>query len=92
MENPVAYFNYIDGIELPQWVIDSCPQTGDCTNAIREFMQDSEVMQELLKIDVEQLKKELYEYGAWDNDELSNHAENLERILWIAIGQIWGEQ
>jgi hypothetical protein len=34
------------------------------------------------------LAAELREYGAWDDDELSEHDANLERILWLACGDI----
>lgn len=92
MEKPIAYFNYIDGIELPQWVVDSCPQSGSCDNAIAEFREDDEVAEELSKIDAEKLKTELKEYGAWTDEELEDHNENLDRILWIAIFNIIDEQ
>lgn len=35
-------------------------------------------------IDPVLLKNILSEYGAWDDSELSDHAQNLERIFWIA--------
>jgi hypothetical protein len=36
----------------------------------------------------EVLASELKEYGAWDDDELSDDAENWERIIWIAANNI----
>jgi hypothetical protein len=30
------------------------------------------------------LKSVLHEYGAWDHDELENHAANLDRVFWAA--------
>lgn len=36
----------------------------------------------------EDLKRKLREYGAWDDEELADHAQNLQRILWIAAGDI----
>lgn len=92
MGTKIAYFNYIDGLEVPDWVVDSCPQSGNCDNALAEFREDDEVKAELDKLDPEQLKKELAEYGAWDDEQLNNHDENLTRILWIAIGNIWEEK
>lgn len=83
-----TYFNYIGGLSIPDWVVDSCPQSGDVTSSIKEFMQDEEIKAELAKIDREELIKELTDYGAWDDEELSDHRENLMRILWIAIGNI----
>ena len=34
---------------------------------------------------------ELREYGAWEDDELTDHEANLNRILWLACGQIVDE-
>jgi hypothetical protein len=42
----------------------------------------------LERIDAEALRKELREYGAWDDQELTDHEQNLQRILWIAAGDI----
>ena len=30
----------------------------------------------------------LSEYGAWDADELANHDDNLERIVWLAANDV----
>jgi hypothetical protein len=36
----------------------------------------------------ERLRRALKEYGAWGEDALSNDAENWQRIVWIAAGDI----
>lgn len=83
-----AYFNYIGSIELPEDVIDACHHSGDCTEDCMRCMELPEIKAELAEIDPEQLRKELREYGAWDEDQLQDHHENLLRILWIAAGNI----
>lgn len=83
-----AYFNYIGSIELPTHVVSMCHHTGDCENDCIQAMLLPEVKAELSEIDAEQLRKELREYGAWDDDELQDHQQNLIRILWIAAGDI----
>jgi len=30
----------------------------------------------------------LQEYGGWEPAQLANHADNLERLLWIACGDL----
>lgn len=35
-------------------------------------------------IDAEILRDVLKEYGAWDADQLSDHAANLDRVFWLA--------
>ena len=92
MNTKIAYFNYIDGIELPEDVARMCSHSGNCDEDCRRCMELPEVKNELARIDPEQLRKELREYGAWNEKELSNHSDNLMRILWIAAGNIQDEQ
>lgn len=39
-------------------------------------------------IDPELIRKELKEYGAWDENELKDDEKNWERILWITACNI----
>ena len=61
---------------------------GQCDSDINYLMQLPKIKRQLNKIPVDLLASELEEYGAWNDVELSNHAENLQRILWIACGDI----
>jgi hypothetical protein len=61
---------------------------GPCDSDIAYLRTFPHIKRQLDKIDPESLKKELSEYGAWNDEELSNHDENLDRILWIACGDI----
>ncbi len=83
-----TYFNYIGSITLPEDVVKACHHSGPCDDDIDRAMELPEVKAELSLIDKDQLRKELKEYGAWDEIELSDHNENLKRILWIACGDI----
>lgn len=87
-----AYFNYIGSIELPEDVVNACNHSGPCDEDVDRAMELPEIKAELSEIDPEQLRKELSEYGAWDDQELANHQDNLKRILWIAAGNIQDEQ
>jgi hypothetical protein len=49
------------------------------------------VAAQLAALDPEKVRDELREYGAWDDDELADHAANLLRVLWLAAGQIRDE-
>lgn len=86
-----AYFNHIGEITLPIEVIEKCSHSDDCTNDVLECMQNPEIKAELSKINPESLEKELLEYGAWEDDKLTDHDENLMRILWLSAGQISDE-
>lgn len=83
-----ATFNYISEIELSDEVVNACSHQGQCDEDVKASMKLPEVKAQLDNIDKGQLVKELSEYGAWSDEELSNHQDNLMRILWIASGSI----
>lgn len=83
-----TYFNYIGSITLPEDVVMLCHHSGDCNEDVIRCMELPEVKAELAGIDPEKLRKELAEYGAWDELELADHNANLKRILWIAAADI----
>ena len=37
---------------------------------------------------VEDAKDFLRGYGAWDDDQLADHGDNIDRLIWIAGGDI----
>lgn len=84
----IAYFNYIEPIELKYRDALEGSHTGDCTKDIQYLMTVDYIKKQLDKIQEKQLIIELEEYGAWDMDELLDHSQNLEHILWIACGHI----
>ena len=49
---------------------------------------DKEIGAQLDKIGPDKIREELAEYGAWDDDDLSDDDENRSRIVWIAGGNI----
>jgi hypothetical protein len=62
---------------------------GDCDNDVADLRKDAGIAAQLAKIDPEKLKLELREFGAWDEDELADHDQNLTRILWLACGELF---
>ena len=61
---------------------------GQCDADIAELLTVPYIARQLADIPHDALADELREYGAWDNQELENHSDNLSRILWIACGDI----
>lgn len=61
---------------------------GRCDDDIAWLLKDKTIAQQMRKLDPETVKAELREYGAWDDDELGDHDQNLARLLWIACGDI----
>lgn len=66
--------------------------SGRCDDDVAEGRKVPEIAAQLAKIDPEVLRSELREYGAWDDLELSDHESNLDRILWLAAGDIRDRQ
>lgn len=60
----------------------------DATPAVDELIEDPEIAEQLSNIDDETLRKELAEYGAWDDEELEVKSDNQKRLLWIAANDL----
>lgn len=65
-----------------------CAHQGDCLPEVQETVGLDWMASQLEKIDPDILRSELSEYGAWGSDELVNHADNLERIVWLAANDV----
>lgn len=65
---------------------------GPCDADVEYLLTVPYIVAQLAKIKPAVLAGELREYGAWDDDELSDHNQNLARILWIACGDIQEEE
>src|ERR1041385_9508701 len=61
---------------------------GRCDEDIDYLLTVPYIAEQLDAIDPETLKKELDEYGAWDENELADHDQNKARLLWLACGDI----
>lgn len=61
---------------------------GPCDADVEYLRGVPYIAEQLSKIDPAALAAELREHGAWDDVELLNHNDNLNRILWIACGDI----
>jgi len=60
----------------------------DAENAVNEVLRDPKIIAQLDAIGFASIRDELREYGAWDDDELADDADNQQRIIWIAGGDI----
>lgn len=90
-EDELLWFTSSSGrIEL-QMTLDqarSASHQGQCDDDVRELSKVPEIAAQLAAIKPEDLRAELREYGAWDTDELADHEQNLQRILWLAASDI----
>lgn len=90
-EHQTHWFSTSSGrIELEITLPDakSASHQGQCDDDVLELSKVPYIAEQLEKIDPKLLADELREYGAWDDEELADHAQNLQRILWLACGDI----
>lgn len=64
----------------------SCSHSGPCDEDV-EYLQRS-ITDQTDQWDREALAAELKEYGAWDEAELSDHEENVTRMVWLACNDV----
>ena len=86
-----ATFNRFE-IQMTLTQAESASHQGRCDDDVSELAKAPAIARQLAKIDPQAIRDELREYGAWDDDELSDHEQNLQRILWIAAGDIVEER
>ena len=82
-----ASLNYFD-LYFTRQDVDSVPSSGQCDDAVKIIAKKHYIERQFANIDNSKLIKELSEYGAWDNIELQDKQANIERIIWIACGDI----
>ena len=66
----------------------SASHVGRCDDDVAELVKTPAIARQLRKINPDSIRAELAEYGAWDAAELSNDADNLQRIVWCAACNI----
>jgi hypothetical protein len=71
--------------------IDKGYHQGPCDSDIDELLQVPYIKEQFDTINKDDLINELYEYGAWESDDLQSHQVNLSRLLWIACADIQDE-
>ena len=75
-------------LNIPKGLASLGYHSGACDSDIAELMEMDSIKAQLFGIAPQVLSEELKEFGAWDDSELSNHGDNLARILWLACGDL----
>lgn len=78
-------------IQLTEEDARSATHPGPCDADVAALSCLSYVEVQLLSIAPDTARDVLREYGAWDDEELADHAQNLARLLWLAAGGICDE-
>jgi len=66
----------------------ACAHPGPCDDDVYQLSQTAHMVEQLQKLDRALVASELREWGAWDSDELADHEQNLQRLLWVACCEI----
>lgn len=85
-----ATFNRFE-IVMTKKQANSVSHSGQCYDDVKALMENKKFMSQFKNIDKDAIREELKECGTWDNDELTDDEKNLERIIWIAGGNISDE-
>jgi hypothetical protein len=67
---------------------ESASHQGQCDDDVAGLAEVPYVAQQLSEWKPEHVRDELKEYGAWDETELADDAQNLQRMLWLAASDI----
>lgn len=57
---------------------------GQCDSEVLVLSQHLLIVKQIDKIDKDVLAKVLSGYGAWDDEQLKDHDENVQRLVWLA--------
>jgi hypothetical protein len=83
----IAYFERFE-IKMTLNQAKSVSHQGACDEDVKELLKNKKYLSQFKKIRLSDIAAELKEYGAWDEEELNNIVDNLQRITWIAGGNI----
>jgi hypothetical protein len=84
-----APFNYItESLNITKAVAKECSQSGNNEYSVNYYMNLPKYKKQLLKLDKEEVRNELNDLGAWEDNELKDHNNNLERLFWLSCSNI----
>ncbi len=77
-------------IELQMYFDDAeqCSHPGSCDADVQALSEKPYIIDQISKLDKTVIASDLSEYGAWSDTELQDHEQNVQRLIWIAAGDI----
>lgn len=76
------------GLDITLTQARAAAHPGPCDADVLALPQVPAIRRQLDEISPAQLAAELREYGAWSDQELADHEQNLQRLLWLACGDL----
>lgn len=83
----IIYFNRFQ-IQMTLAQAQSASHAGSCDTDVKELLRNKKIQRQFKQILPDDIRKELEEYGAWDENELASDSDNQERIIWISACNI----
>jgi hypothetical protein len=84
-----APFNYItESLNITKAVAKECSKSGNNEYSVNYYMNLPKYKKQLDKLNPIEVRAELNDIGAWEDDELNNHNDNLQRLFWLSCGNI----
>lgn len=74
--------------EMTRAQAESGSHQGQCDEDVAGLVKVLKIRRQLDKLGPETIRAALVPYGAWDDEELADDAENRLRFVWIAAGNI----
>ena len=72
-------------IEMSLRAVKECSHSGQCDGDVENWQSQIVRPKECTS---DRLRAELDEYGAWEDFQLADDAQNWRRIVWLAAGRI----
>jgi len=88
MRTKYNFSNYGNDLSLTTQDAKFCSQSGSCDDYVKEVSEKKYVKKQTSLFNPDQLRKELDGYGAWDDEQLQDHEQNIQRWIWISAGNI----
>lgn len=90
---PIFWHGGISGlcIEMTLEEAESVSHPGPCDDDVLALSKVPHIAEQLDRLDPESIRAYLWEFGAWDDEELADDAENRLRLLWSVAGDIQEE-
>lgn len=72
-------------LSISRVLLATVPRSGAADSAIAELSRNPRISRQIAQWDLDAVRSDLSEYGAWDAKELSDNTENVQRMLWILV-------
>ena len=82
------YFGNCTSLTMTLEQAQSASHQGACDADVKALSEVPAIAAQLATFDPAEVAQDLREYGAWSTDELADHDQNLQRLLWLAAGNI----